>query len=90
MDAKKLSIRMRDESFKMVLEAGMTSLGSVYADLLNASSGILLLWIHRDARTSCAFKPGPTLTGFASLLRKGSHPASLWNGEWAQKSSRSV
>ena len=50
MDAKKLSIRMRDESFKMVLEAGRTSLRSVYADLLNASSGILLLRIHRDTR----------------------------------------
>jgi len=28
----------------------LTSLRSVYADLLNASSGILLLRIHRDTR----------------------------------------
>ena len=28
----------------------LTSLRSVYADLLNASSGIFMLWIHRDTR----------------------------------------
>ena len=41
MDAKKLSIRMRDESFKMVLEAGMISLGSFDAKLQVSSSGNL-------------------------------------------------
>ena len=33
MGAKKLSIRMRDECFKMVLEAGMPSFYSGYAEV---------------------------------------------------------
>ena len=61
--------------------AGMDSLRATYANLQVSSSGNLAVYM-RDTRTSCAFKPGPTLAGFASLLRKGSHPASLWNGEW--------
>jgi len=40
--AKKLPIRMRDESFKMVLEAGMISLRSIYASVQKSSYGFLV------------------------------------------------
>ena len=48
----------------MEAEAGMTSRYSVYAGMQVSSSGNLGIKM-RDARTSCAFKPGPTLTAFA-------------------------
>ena len=43
----------------------MPSFHSGYAGEQVSSSGNLRIWM-RDARTSCAFKPGPALTVFAS------------------------
>ena len=44
-----LVVYMRDTRTSCAL----TSLRSAYAGQKNASSGILILWIHRDARCSC-------------------------------------
>jgi hypothetical protein len=64
-----LVVYMRDTRTSCAL----TSLHSAYAVQKNASSGILILWIHRDARCSCV---QTRACAHLRSLRKGSHPAS--------------
>ena len=58
----------------MEAEAGMTEILSVYAIVKNASSGILILCLHRDTRCSCVQTRDLRSLAVASSLRKGSHP----------------
>ena len=51
----------------------LTSLRSAYAGQKNTSSGILILWIHRDARCSCV---QTRACAHSRSLRKGSHTPS--------------
>ena len=69
-----LGVKARDTRTSCAL----TSLHSVYAGQKNASYGILILWIHRDARCSCVQTRAYAhrlrrlaSEGFSSPIRKG-------------------